>query len=52
MAEMTAEDQPGLRFAQWGEELGPEAKNMISGMTNLDPAARATMDEALKHGRW
>ena len=52
MAEMTAKDQPGLRFEQWGEELGPEAKNMISGMTNLDPAARTTMDEVLKHGWW
>lgn len=52
MAEMTAKDQPELRFEQWGEELGPEAKNMISGMTNLDPAARTTMDEVLKHGWW
>ncbi|KAL9104869.1 MAG: hypothetical protein Q9163_000255 [Psora crenata] len=52
VAEMAAKDRPGAKFEQWGEELGPEAKNMISGMTNLDPAARTTMKEVLKHEWW
>ncbi|KAF1944994.1 kinase-like protein [Clathrospora elynae] len=33
-AEEAVREQPGLRFERWGEELGPEAQNMISGMTN------------------
>jgi hypothetical protein len=32
-------DEPSLRFERWGEELGPEALRMISGMTALDPKA-------------
>lgn len=56
MAEVTVNDDPGVRFEHWGEDvapdLSPEATNMISGMTNLDPAARTTIDELLKHQWW
>ncbi len=56
MAEVTANDDPGVRFEQWGEDvapnLSPEAKSMISRMTNLNPAARATIDEVLEHPWW
>jgi serine/threonine protein kinase len=45
IAEEAVTEQPELRFEQWGEELGPEAQNMISGMTNPDPAARTTIDQ-------
>jgi len=53
MAEVTANEDPGVRFEQWGEDvtpyLTPGAKSMISRMTNLNPAARPTIDEVLKH---
>ena len=56
MAEVTVNDDPGVRFEQWGEDvapnLSPGAKSMISRMTNLNPAARPTIDEVLKHKWW
>ncbi|KAF1956011.1 kinase-like protein [Byssothecium circinans] len=39
-------------FERWGQDLGPEALDMISGMTNLDPTARTTIDQVLTHGWW
>ncbi|KAI1395214.1 kinase-like domain-containing protein [Hypoxylon fuscum] len=52
MADEAVKEQPELRFERWGEELGPEAQNMISGMTNPDPAARTTIDQVLAHRWW
>jgi serine/threonine protein kinase len=43
-------------FADWTENVYPnltnEAKRVISRMTNLDPAKRATMSEILKDSYW
>jgi len=52
IAEEAVQDQPELRFERWGEELGPETQNMISGMTGLDPTARTTIDQVLTHRWW
>ncbi|KAF9731772.1 hypothetical protein PMIN06_011227 [Paraphaeosphaeria minitans] len=52
IAEEAVKEQPELRFERWGEELGPEAQNMISGMTNPDPTARTTIDQVLAHRWW
>jgi serine/threonine protein kinase len=52
MAEEAVREQPELRFERWGEELGPEAQNMITGMTNPDPTARTTIDQVLTHRWW
>ncbi len=52
IAEEAVKEQPGLRFERLGEELGPEAQNMISGMTNPDPMARITIDQVLTHQWW
>jgi hypothetical protein len=52
MAEEAVKEQPELRFERWGEELGPEAQNMISGMTNPDPTARTTIHQVLMHPWW
>lgn len=51
-AERATKEQPELRFEQWGKELGPDAQDMISGMTNPDPAARLTIDQVLTHRWW
>ncbi|KAI9711553.1 MAG: hypothetical protein M1820_002118 [Bogoriella megaspora] len=45
-------EHPEQKFEWWGKELGPAAQNMISGMTNLDPTARTTIDQVLKHSWW
>jgi len=56
MAEMTVNDDPGVKFEHWGEDiapnLSPAAKSMISRMTNLNPAARSTIDEVLRDEWW
>lgn len=43
-------------FADWTEDVYPnltdEAKRIISRMTNLDPAKRATMAEIVKDSYW
>jgi hypothetical protein len=52
IAEEAVKEQPELRFERWGEELGPETLNMISGMTNSDPTARTTIDQVLTHRWW
>lgn len=51
-ADQAVQDEPGLRFNQWGEEHGPEAVDMISRMTNLDPKARLTINQILEHPYW
>ncbi|CRK10991.1 hypothetical protein BN1723_017198 [Verticillium longisporum] len=52
VAEEAVKEQPELRFERWGEELGAEALNMISGMTNPDPTARTAVEEVLTHRWW
>jgi serine/threonine protein kinase len=52
MAEVAVKEQPELKFERWGEVLGPETQNMISGMTNPDPTARTTIDQVLAHRWW
>ena len=52
VAEEAVKEQPELRFERWGEELGPEAQNMISGMIDPDPTARTTIDQVLTHRWW
>lgn len=44
VAEQSVNEDPNQRFTVWGAEFGPEAKDMISGMINLDPAARTTIN--------
>ncbi|KAF2702783.1 kinase-like protein [Pleomassaria siparia CBS 279.74] len=52
IADEAVKEQPELRFKRRGEELDPEAQNMISGMTNLDPLARTTIYQVLMHQWW
>lgn len=52
IAEKAVKEQPELRFALWGKELGSAMQNMISGMTNPDPTARTTIDQVLTHRCW
>ncbi|KAF2839812.1 hypothetical protein M501DRAFT_1010836 [Patellaria atrata CBS 101060] len=52
MAEDSVREQPLRRFERWGEDLVPEAQNMISRMTNLDPAGKITIDQVLTHRWW
>ncbi|OTA67314.1 kinase-like protein, partial [Hypoxylon sp. EC38] len=55
-AQKVAVEEPGAKFENWAEEeflnLTSEAKDVISMMTRLDPAARATMGEVLQHRWW
>ncbi|KAK1569807.1 kinase-like domain-containing protein [Colletotrichum navitas] len=52
VADEAVKEQPGLRFEHWGAELGPEAQDMISGMTSLDPTTRTTIDQVVTHRWW
>jgi hypothetical protein len=52
VADKALKEQPELRFEHWGQEIGPEAQNMIAGMTNMDPTARTTIDQVLAHPWW
>jgi hypothetical protein len=52
IADAMLRDEPSLRFERWGEELGPEAIRMISGMTALDPKARLSIDQVLNDTFW
>ena len=52
IADEMVNEQPGLRFERWGEELGPEALHMIAGMTALDPKARLGIDQIMAHPFW
>lgn len=56
IAEEVINDDPNMRFEQWPEELAPNltpgAKSMISKMMNLDPAARATINDVLENPWW
>ena len=52
MAEIEVSDRPELRLGVWGEELGKAAMELLSGMTNLDPASRPTIDQVLALPYW
>lgn len=52
MAELSVKDEPLRRFDRWGVDLGPEAQDMISGVTKIDPAARLTIEQVLAHPWW
>jgi len=52
IADEMVKDEPGLRFEQWGAELGPEAVRMIAGMTALDPKTRLGIDQIMAHAFW
>ncbi|CAK3772217.1 Serine threonine- kinase ppk4 [Lecanosticta acicola] len=52
MAEAEVEERPMLRLRVWGQELGDKAMDMLSGMTNLDPKARLTIDQVLALPYW
>lgn len=52
MADLQVEERPGLRLGVWGKELGEKALHMLSGMTNLDPNARLTIDQMLALAFW
>lgn len=42
---------PRLPFKLWqGEDLDDEFKDLIAGLTNFDPEARLTAQQALEHG--
>ena len=46
------EEQPRRPFALWnGEKLDEDFKDLVGGLTNLDPAKRFTAPQALAH-RW
>lgn len=55
LSEATAGD-PSMRFSQWKEEdfpnLDTETKRVISKMTKLNPAERASMSQVLKDPWW
>jgi hypothetical protein len=52
VAERALEAEPELRFECWGKVIGPQALDMISGMTNPDPTARPTIEQVLEHPWW
>ncbi len=43
---------PEMRFEVWGADVGPEAQDMILGVTKSDPTARLTIDQVLAHPWW
>lgn len=43
---------PESPFEVWGAASGPEAQDMIFGLTKSDPAARLTIDQVLEHPWW
>lgn len=52
MAEAELEERPMLRLRAWGQELGESALDLLSGMTNIDPKGRLTIDQVLAHPYW
>lgn len=52
MAEAEVKERPMLRYTVWGQELGEAAMELLSGMTNLDPKARLTIDQVLALPYW
>jgi hypothetical protein len=52
LSRLEVKDNPKLKFDYRGGELGEEAVDMISSMTNPDPTARPTMYQILNHPWW
>lgn len=56
LSEATVRETPEWRFEQWPEGYIPHldlvGRSLISRMSKVDPAARATMDEVLEHSWW
>lgn len=52
VAEAEVEERPMLRMNVWGEELGETAVELLTGMTNLDPKDRLTIEQVLDHAYW
>lgn len=56
VAEEATSNDPGVRFGQGPDDIIPnlclEATDMISKTTKLDPAARATIGEAMERPWW
>lgn len=56
ISDKIVDESPGWRIEQWPEDtipyVDPVAKSLISRMSKLDPAARATIDEILEHPWW
>jgi hypothetical protein len=52
LARLEVEDNPNLKFEYWGGDLGEEALDMLSSMTNPDPTARPTIRQVLDHQWW
>ncbi|KAI1174875.1 kinase-like domain-containing protein [Nemania sp. FL0916] len=50
--EEVVKQDPSMRFSAWGVDLGPEAYDMISGVTSLDPSTRTKIDRVLRHRVW
>lgn len=52
VAEAEVEERPMLRMKVWGEELGETAVELLTGMTNLYPKGRLTIEQVLDHAYW
>ncbi|KAI4136261.1 MAG: hypothetical protein LQ341_005743, partial [Variospora aurantia] len=56
VSDQIVKEDPGWRIEQWPEDIIPHldivGRSLISRMSKLDPAARATMDEVLEHSWW
>ena len=52
MADQLLEVRPERRFEMWEAGIGPEAQDVILGLTKSDPAARLTIDQVLAHPWW
>lgn len=51
-ADAAVGEEPLMRIGAWVQDLGEEAIEMLSGMTNLDPRARLTIDQVLALPFW
>ena len=43
---------PQLKLEYWGKDLGAQAQDIISRMTNPDPPVRPTIEEVMAHSWW
>ncbi|KAF2220302.1 kinase-like domain-containing protein [Elsinoe ampelina] len=51
-AERMAAERPEMRLSYWGQDLGPEALQLVAAMTSLEPATRPSIDEIMAHEWW
>ncbi|EUC42743.1 hypothetical protein COCMIDRAFT_39214 [Bipolaris oryzae ATCC 44560] len=47
--DLVVQDYPDMSFEAWGHVFGSGAQKMISGMTKIDPRARATIGQVMEH---